>query len=107
MELTDFGAILLLINAVSHFIGFRGLQRAGGSSTQIVAFAAFVGINAALGVLVLAGLDWSEWLAIVFPAIGGLSLGATLRDFAAPRWLAYTILGLDIALVIVFSVARL
>ena len=107
MELTDFGAVLLFGNAAAHFVGFRALRQVDGASTHISAFGAFVVINAALGFLVLAGVGWSEWLAIVFPALGGLGLGITLGEFEAPRWIAYTVLALDVALVITFGIARL
>lgn len=107
MELTDFGAVVLFGNAAAHFVGFRALRQVGGSPIHTAAFGGFVVVNAVLGLLVLSGLDWSEWLAIVFPALGGLSLGATLGAFEASRWIAYTVLALDVALVTIFGIARL
>jgi hypothetical protein len=107
MELTDVGAVLLFANAAAHLVGFRALRQVNGARTHVVAFGAFVAINAALGSLVLAGAGWSEWLAIAFPALGGLSLAATMPAFVAPRWMAYTVLSLDVGLVVVFGIAVL
>jgi len=61
---------------------------------------AFVFINAIIAVLFFLDYDWSKWLALAFPAIGGLGLLMTSLVKGKGTLVDYIIFALDVALVI-------
>jgi len=85
---------LLLVNAVAHIISFQKLKRTKAPNAMGVLV--FVFINALIAILLWQGLSWAKWLALIFPAVGGLALfiGTILKGNGA--WIDYVILTLDI-----------
>jgi len=95
-------AFLLAVNAVLHLIQ---PFRQGFNKTTIPVFIW------GLLLLVLAFFwfkspiyNWIRWATFILPLVGGTGLFLQLKKSANPKWLDYSILGLDITVVLlVFS----
>lgn len=96
MNLIDIVIILLLINAFFHAISFFLLRNDKAPSRWGVL--AFVIINTVIGVSLLKGTEWAEFLALAFPLIGGVGLSLQIKKTKYP-YIDYVILGLDILIV--------
>jgi len=89
--------ILFIANALAHIISFQKLQKIKAPNAMGVL--AFVFINAIIAVLLWQGIAWSKWLALVFPAIGGLGLLFTTILKGKGTWIDFIILFLDIGII--------
>ena len=87
---------LLLANAVAHIISYLQLKKV--NAPHATGVLAFVFINMTLALLLWQDLDWTKWLALAFPAIGGFGL-LTTTILKSGTWVDYVILVLDIAIV--------
>jgi hypothetical protein len=88
----------LVLNAVMHVVSFYYLNKQQDNSRWGVL--AFVLINMIIALLLQMNFSWAIYLAIVFPAIGGIGLTATLKSSKAPLWVDLSILALDLTLII-------
>lgn len=89
---------LLIANAIAHIVSFVRLNNI--KSPDRFGVMAFVFINAIVAALLWLGFDWAKWLALIFPALGGLGLFATSIVKGKGTWIDYVILILDILLVV-------
>ncbi|MEM7375164.1 MAG: hypothetical protein AAF587_41605 [Bacteroidota bacterium] len=87
----------LIANAIAHILSFQKLKQAEDSNATGVL--AFVFINALIALFLGLDLSWAKWLAIAFPAIGGLALLITTIVKGKGGWIDYTILGLDMLII--------
>lgn len=88
---------LFLANAIAHIISYNNLRKTKSPNANGVLV--FVFINALLALLLWQKLSWAKWLALIFPAIGGLGLITTTISKGKGTWIDYVILILDIAIV--------
>jgi len=88
---------LLIANSVAHIVSYGMLRKAKADNAGGVL--AFVFINAAIAALLSFNIEWAKWLALAFPAIGGLGLFVTTIVKGKGTWIDYMILILDIVLV--------
>jgi len=86
---------LLLANAIAHIISFQKLRKVKAPNAMGVL--AFAFINLIIALLLWQELGWAKWLALAFPAIGGLGLCTTTIFKGKGTWIDYIILILDIA----------
>jgi len=90
--------ILFVLNAVAHIISHKKLKAA--DSTLSNGVLAFVFINGIIALLLLLGINWVNWLAIIFPLIGGLALLFTTILKGKGTLIDYIILILDVWIII-------
>lgn len=88
---------LLLANAVAHIVSYLKLRKVKAPNATGVL--AFVFINALIAILIWQGLAWAKWLALIFPAVGGLALLFTTILRGKGTWIDYVILILDIIII--------
>jgi len=88
---------LLVANAIAHIISFLPLNKV--KSPDRYGVLAFVFINAIIAILLWEGISWAKWLALVFPAVGGIGLFITTLAKGNGTWIDYIILVLDILLI--------
>lgn len=89
---------LLFANALFHLISFMILLKQ--KSPDKMGVFAFILINAGIGVLLLMGLIWAKWLALIFPVIGFTGLASTIKKSSVPKLINYAILILDASIVV-------
>ena len=85
---------LFVANATAHFVSYLKLRQ--NKAPNALGVLAFVFINAIIAVILWQELNWGEWLALVFPAIGGLGLLLTTILKGKGTWIDYIIFVLDI-----------
>jgi len=89
--------LLLILNAIAHVFSYIKLNKQKDPGATGVL--AFVFINAIVAALFYIGYDWSKWLVLAFPAIGGLGLFITSLMKGKGTLIDYIIFALDVALV--------
>ena len=102
MSLLLIASILLFLNAIAHIIAFLKLNREQSPNRWGVL--AFVFIDAILGVMLFTGPDWAQYLAIIFPALGGIALMTQIMRGEPADWIDYSIIALDVLVVGVMAV---
>jgi len=88
---------VLIANAIAHIISFQKLRKAEAPNSMGVL--AFVFLNFIIAFLLWQGIAWAKWLALIFPATGGLGLLVTTILKSKGTWIDYVILVLDIVIV--------
>jgi hypothetical protein len=88
---------LFIASAVAHIISYQKLRQV--KAPHALGVLAFVFINFIIAFLLWQEFDWSKWLALIFPAVGGLGLLATTILKGKATRIDYVILIFDIAIV--------
>jgi len=88
---------LFIANAVAHIISYLQLKK--NQSPDATGVLVFVFVNAIIAILLWQGMDWAKWLALGFPALGGIALLTTTIFKGKGTWIDFVILVLDIAII--------
>jgi len=87
--------LLFVANAIAHVVSFLQMRSSGAAnSAGVLVFAA---VNAAVALLLVLDVSWSQWPALIVPIIGGSGLFATPIRSGQGMPIDYTIFGLDLA----------
>lgn len=99
--------VALIANAAAHVVSAVQVRHRGGPQREFGGVSAYAIVYAALGVLMFAELSWASWATIVFSALGLSALLATWSEATPPLNTNRTILGLDIATILLALIAGL
>ena len=94
---------LFFIDFVLHIFQFSHLRRQKSPLTNGVFV--FMIIYALLGILILQPVSWIKYMALAISLFGGISLIFTLKRFVLPKWINFSILIVDFAIVAAIAVS--